>query len=65
MRFPVWQFIIAKEGNIIYHKGFGNADFAKHLPASNDVKFRIGSITKQFTASGYSSTAGTRENKCK
>jgi len=42
--------LIAKDGKIIYEKGFGIADLEKKLPAGPDVKFRIGSITKQFTA---------------
>lgn len=48
---PGVALLIAKEGTIIYKKGFGNANLEENLSAGTDVKFRIGSITKQFTAS--------------
>jgi CubicO group peptidase (beta-lactamase class C family) len=34
----------------LYKKGFGYADLSKKELAKPDTKFRIGSITKQFTA---------------
>lgn len=42
--------LIAKDGNFLVSKGFGLADVAANMPNSPDTKFRIGSITKQFTA---------------
>jgi CubicO group peptidase (beta-lactamase class C family) len=42
--------LIAKNGKILYEKGYGNANIEKAIPVSPDTKFRIGSITKQFTA---------------
>ncbi|MEQ1761649.1 MAG: serine hydrolase [Pyrinomonadaceae bacterium] len=42
--------MIAKNGQMIVSKGFGLADVAANTPIYGDTKFRIGSITKQFTA---------------
>lgn len=42
--------LIAKNGKVIYEKAFGMADIELNLPAGTDHIFRIGSITKQFTA---------------
>lgn len=42
--------LVAKEGKIIYRKGFGYADIKNKLLVNPDTKFRIGSVTKQFTA---------------
>lgn len=43
--------LVSKNGEIIYEKGFGYADVGNKVPVTPDTKFRIGSITKQFTAS--------------
>jgi CubicO group peptidase (beta-lactamase class C family) len=43
--------LVAKDGKILYKKGFGYADIESKTLVSADTKFRIGSITKQFTAS--------------
>ena len=43
--------LIARDGEIIYEKGFGFANLEHHVPVTTETKFRIGSITKQFTAS--------------
>ena len=42
--------MVAKHGNIIYQKAFGIADRSWNIPNSVDTKFKIGSISKQFTA---------------
>lgn len=42
--------LVAKGGNILYEKGFGMADVKNKVPITADTKFRIGSVTKQFTA---------------
>lgn len=42
--------LVAEGGNIIYSKGFGYADFEKKIENKSDTKFRLASITKQFTA---------------
>jgi CubicO group peptidase (beta-lactamase class C family) len=42
--------LVAKEGKIIYQKGFGYADIKHKQMVTPETKFRIGSVTKQFTA---------------
>ncbi|HVU33692.1 MAG TPA: serine hydrolase [Opitutaceae bacterium] len=42
--------LVARDGKILYQGGFGYADIAHRTPITPDTKFRIGSITKQFTA---------------
>lgn len=42
--------IVAKDGQFVVNKGFGLADVAANTPITADTKFRIGSVTKQFTA---------------
>ena len=42
--------LVAKDGEILYAKGFGMADAASKRANSPETRFRIGSITKQFTA---------------
>ena len=42
--------LIAQNGKVLYEKAFGMADLENSTPASIDSVFRIGSITKQFTA---------------
>jgi CubicO group peptidase (beta-lactamase class C family) len=42
--------LIAKNGQPIVSKGFGMANYELNVPNSPDTIFRLGSITKQFTA---------------
>ncbi|WP_100612081.1 serine hydrolase [Confluentibacter lentus] len=42
--------LISKNGHIIYEKGFGKADIELNVATNPSNIFRIGSITKQFTA---------------
>jgi CubicO group peptidase (beta-lactamase class C family) len=42
--------LVAKNGQIIYNKAFGMANLELNVPMQPDMIFRIGSITKQFTA---------------
>lgn len=42
--------IVVKKGEIIYKKGVGIADMELSVPVQPDMVFRIGSVTKQFTA---------------
>jgi len=42
--------LVAKKGEVIYKKAFGMADLELNVPMQADMIFRIGSITKQFTA---------------
>lgn len=42
--------LVAEHGNVIYKRGFGLADMEWDIPNEPDTKFRLGSITKQFTS---------------
>lgn len=42
--------LVAKKGDIIYHKAFGMANMELDVPMETDMVFEIASITKQFTA---------------
>ena len=47
---PGCAVLVAKSGNILFQKGFGNANLELSVPVIPESVFRIGSITKQFTA---------------
>lgn len=42
--------LVARDGDVIINKGYGKADFELDVNNKNDSKYRIGSLTKQFTA---------------
>jgi len=42
--------LVAEKGNVIYKKGFGMANMEWDIPNQPDTKYRLGSITKQFTS---------------
>lgn len=42
--------LVAENGKVVYKKGFGLANMEWNIPNEADTKFRLGSITKQFTA---------------
>jgi CubicO group peptidase (beta-lactamase class C family) len=42
--------LVARNGDILLHKGYGFADRSRNIPAGTDTVYDIGSITKQFTA---------------
>ncbi len=42
--------IVAQKGKIVYKKAFGMANLELNVPMKSDMVFRIGSMTKQFTA---------------
>ena len=42
--------LVAKDGEILIHKGYGMADRERKIPCGPDTVFDIGSITKQFTS---------------
>lgn len=47
---PGGVFLVAKNGNPIYRKAFGEANLELGVPMKTDNVFQIGSMTKQFTA---------------
>lgn len=47
---PGIALLVARDGNVLYRKGFGYADVKNKIAITPDTKFRIGSVTKQFTA---------------
>ena len=42
--------LVAREGKPVFSKGYGMANIELNVPNSPDTVFRLGSITKQFTA---------------
>jgi CubicO group peptidase (beta-lactamase class C family) len=42
--------LVARDGKILFEKGYGFANIENSVPVTPETKFRIGSITKQFTA---------------
>jgi CubicO group peptidase (beta-lactamase class C family) len=42
--------MVAQDGKVIFSKGYGFANLEWDVPNSPNTKFRLGSITKQFTA---------------
>jgi CubicO group peptidase (beta-lactamase class C family) len=47
---PGAAIIVRKDGRTIFRKGYGLADLELGVPVEPDMIFRLGSITKQFTA---------------
>ncbi|MBI4327375.1 MAG: serine hydrolase [Chloroflexi bacterium] len=53
--------LAARDGRILFKKGYGYANLEHRVPVIPETKFRIGSVTKQFTAAAVfsrSSPAG-------
>jgi CubicO group peptidase (beta-lactamase class C family) len=42
--------LVAENGKVLLSKGYGSANLEWNIPDSPSTKFRLGSITKQFTA---------------
>ena len=42
--------LVAEKGQVIFKRGYGMANMEWSIPNAPDTKFRLGSITKQFTA---------------
>lgn len=42
--------LVKKQGQVIFRKGYGLANMELQVPVEPDMIFRLGSITKQFTA---------------
>ena len=47
---PSISVAVVKAGKVVYAKGFGAADLENDIAATPETVYRIGSITKQFTA---------------
>ena len=47
---PGASVIVVKDGKVIFRKGYGMANLELAVPVEPDMVFRLGSITKQFTA---------------
>jgi CubicO group peptidase (beta-lactamase class C family) len=47
---PGLAVLVARDGKIVFQGGFGFADLEKKTPVTGETKFRIGSVSKQFTA---------------
>lgn len=46
---PGMAILVAQNGQILYQKGYGLASMEHQVPVTTETKFRIGSVTKQFT----------------
>ena len=42
--------LVAQDGKVLLDKGYGSANLEWDIPDSPQTKFRLGSLTKQFTA---------------
>jgi CubicO group peptidase (beta-lactamase class C family) len=42
--------LVARGDNVIFTKAYGSANLEWDIPNTLDTKFRLGSVTKQFTA---------------
>src|SRR5215216_2742317 len=51
-RTPGVSVAVVKNGRTIVAKGYGFADLENDVPATATTVYRIGSVTKQFTAAG-------------
>jgi CubicO group peptidase (beta-lactamase class C family) len=47
---PGTSIVVAKDGKIVFSKGYGMANLEQHTPISTASVLRMGSMTKQFTA---------------
>src|SRR5580658_4877680 len=42
--------LVARGNQVLFSKGYGSADLEWDVPNTPNTKFRLGSVTKQFTA---------------
>src|SRR5512136_1858273 len=42
--------LVAQDGNVFLSKGYGVSDRVRGIPNTPQTRFRIGSVSKQFTA---------------
>lgn len=52
MCIPGLAIAVAKDGRLVYARGFGYANVANHAPMAPDLMFRMASISKSFTGVG-------------
>ena len=55
--------LVARGGEVLLSKGYGSANLEWSIPNSPATKFRLGSVTRQFTAASIplpSSSCGRR-----
>lgn len=50
--------LVARDGKLLFSHGYGLADRDMHIPATPETRFRIASVTKQFTAAAILHLAG-------
>ena len=55
--------LVARDGKILFERGFGYANLEHRVPVTPTTKFRIGSITKQFSVTGWYQGAVMRVGK--
>jgi CubicO group peptidase (beta-lactamase class C family) len=51
-RVPGLSLAVIKDGTVVKVSGYGFADLEKRIPAQPDTVFKIGSVSKQFIATG-------------
>jgi CubicO group peptidase (beta-lactamase class C family) len=49
---PALSIALVDKGTIVWARGFGEADSAKHIPATAETVYRVGSVSKLFTDIG-------------
>ena len=54
---------VARGDEVIHLKGYGKADIELDVPASEKSVYRIGSITKMFTAGGHTAAGRRRQTE--
>ncbi|MDP2386389.1 MAG: serine hydrolase domain-containing protein [Bacteroidota bacterium] len=42
--------LVGKKGKVLLGKGYGNANFSYNIPNTGETKFKLASVSKQFTA---------------
>ena len=42
--------LVSRDGDLLFAEGIGMADYANGIPNTPETRFRLGSVTKQFTA---------------
>ena len=47
---PGCAILVSRNGDVLFEKVFGNANIEQNIPVEPNTKFRIGSVSKQFTA---------------